>query len=404
MPEWGAGRVHSPSKSTIRSDGSARGLRTKAKHSREECYGNPGLRGVLQYNLGMIDGHATAEGTSTYAARFPEALGNGFYRDANHWKVSSLGLGSYLGGLDEETDIAYFASVIDAFRGGINFFDAAINYRHQRSERAIGAAFRLLLRDGDAKREEFVVCTKAGFLTPGAIPETGMVEEEIVRGTHCMLPDFLKDQVQRSRENFGLSSLDVYYLHNPETQLASVERPEFLRRVRRAFEAMEWCVEQGWIRAYGTATWDGFRRRDPADPGLQLTELVEIAKDVAGDEHHFRFIQVPFNLGMVEAFAVQNQQGKGGLRSILGAAAENGLHVVTSASILQSRLSRDLPEQTKLIFPDAETDAQRAIQFARSAPQVVSALVGMSKQKHVAENLGLTRFAPMPSELFQKLF
>jgi aryl-alcohol dehydrogenase-like predicted oxidoreductase len=167
---------------------------------------------------------------------------------------------------------------------------------------------------------------------------------------------------------------------------------------------MEWCVDQGWIRAYGTATWDGFRRRDPADPGLQLAELVAIAKDVAGEQHHFRFIQVPFNLGMVEAFAVKNQQGQSGLHSILAAAAEEELHVVTSASILQSRLSRDLPEQTKLIFPDAETDAQRAIQFARSAPQVVSALVGMSKREHVAENLGLTRFAPMPGELFQKLF
>jgi predicted aldo/keto reductase-like oxidoreductase len=138
---------------------------------------------------------------------------------------------------------------------------------------------------------------------------------------------------------------------------------------------------------------------------LQLAELVNIAREVAGEDHHFRFIQLPFNLGMVEAFAVANQRaGNGPARSILDVAGEAGIHVVTSASILQSRLAQGLPEQTKLIFAGAETDAQRAIQFARSGPQVVSALVGMSQRAHVAENLGVSRFAPMPAELYRRLF
>ncbi len=359
----------------------------------------------IQYNREMILSHATAEGTQAYAARFPAASGNGFYREANGWRISSLGLGSYLGGQDEETDVAYFAAVIDAFRGGINFFDAAINYRHQRSERAIGSALRKLIRDGEAGREEFVVCSKAGFLTPGATPALDMASDEVIRGMHCMRADFLVDQVIRSRENFGFECLDVYYVHNPETQLSNIERAEFLDRIRNAFEAMELCVAKGWVRAYGAATWDGFRRRDEADPGLQLAELVEIARDVAGEDHHFRFIQLPYNLGMVEAFAVANQRtGSGPARSILDVAGEAGIHVVASASILQSRLAQGLPEQTKVIFAGAETDAQRAIQFARSGPQVVSALVGMSQRVHVAENLGVTRFAPMPAELYRRLF
>lgn len=359
----------------------------------------------IHYNREMILSHATAEGTNAYAARFPAASDNGFYREASGWRISSLGLGSYLGGQDEETDVAYFAAVIDAFRGGINFFDAAINYRHQRSERAIGSALRKLIRDGEARREEFVVCSKAGFLTPGATPALDMASDDVVRGMHCMRADFLVDQVIRSRENFGFECLDIYYVHNPETQLADIERVKFLDRIRNAFEAMELCVAKGWVRAYGTATWDGFRRRDEADPGLQLAELVNIAREVAGEDHHFRFIQLPFNLGMVEAFAVANQRaGNGPARSILDVAGEAGIHVVTSASILQSRLAQGLPEQTKLIFAGAETDAQRAIQFARSGPQVVSALVGMSQRAHVAENLGVSRFAPMPAELYRRLF
>lgn len=359
----------------------------------------------FQYNREMILSHATAEGTSAYANRFPDASGNGFFRDANQWRVSSLGLGSYLGGQDEATDLAYFAAVIDAFRGGINFYDAAINYRHQRSERSIGSALRKLIRDGEARREEFVVCSKAGFITPGATPDLDMADDDIARGIHCMRADFLVDQVIRSRENFGFECLDVYYLHNPETQLASVERAEFLGRVRRAFEAMELCVAKGWVQAYGVATWDGFRRRDEADPGLQLAELVSIAREVAGDCHHFRFIQLPYNLGMVEACAVANQrEGTGPARCILDVAGEAGIHVVSSASLLQARLAQGLPEPTKRIFAGAETDAQRAIQFARSGPNVVSALVGMSRREHVAENLGVSRFAPMPADLYRRLF
>jgi aryl-alcohol dehydrogenase-like predicted oxidoreductase len=353
----------------------------------------------------MIPGGATAEGTEHYTTRFPEARAHQFFRAANSWQVSSLGLGSYLGGLDDETDLAYYSAVIDAFRGGINLFDTAINYRHQRSERAIGAALRLLIRDGEASREQFVVCTKAGFLTPGAIPDIDMHPSEMVRRSHCLRPDFLRDQIERSRENLGFSCLDVHYLHNPETQLSELDRDEVLRRVRAAFAMLESCVADGWIQAYGAATWDGFRRRNPDDPGLQLAELVQLAREVAGEAHHFRFIQLPFNLGMVEAAAVANQRGAdGAMRSVLDLAGELGIHVVTSASILQSRLAQGLPEQARTIFAGAETDAQRAIQFARSAPRVVSALVGMSQTAHVAENLGVSRFAPMSPDRFRRLF
>jgi aryl-alcohol dehydrogenase-like predicted oxidoreductase len=359
----------------------------------------------IQYNRGMIPGHATADGTQAFAGRFPEAERQGFFRVANGWRVSSLGLGSYLGGLDDETDVAYYSAVVDALRGGINFFDAAINYRHQRSERAIGSALRMLLREGETQRGEFVVCTKAGFLTPGALPDLEMAPEDVVRNVHCLRPDFLRDQIERSRENLGLECVDVHYLHNPETQLAALDRDVVLGRIRAAFEMLEQCVADGWIQAYGTATWDGYRRRDPPDPGLQLAELVGLAREVAGDGHHFRFIQLPFNLGMVEAYSVANQRdGQGGMRPVLELAGELGVHVVSSASILQSRLAQGLPEQTKTIFAEAQTDAQRAIQFARSAPNVVSALVGMSQREHVEENLGVSRFAPMPAELFRRLF
>jgi aryl-alcohol dehydrogenase-like predicted oxidoreductase len=53
-----------------------------------------------------------------------------------------------------------------------------------------------------------------------------------------------------------------------------------------------------------------------------------------------------------------------------------------------------LPDQVATALPGLSTDSQRAIQFARSAPGIASALVGMSNPSHVNENLGIAAVAP----------
>ena len=88
--------------------------------------------------------HASAEGTERYVERFPAFRSAGFYRPVEDLRVSSLGIGTYLGGVDDLADRAYTDALIAAGESGVNFFDTAINYRHQRSERCIGAALRRL--------------------------------------------------------------------------------------------------------------------------------------------------------------------------------------------------------------------------------------------------------------------
>src|SRR5258708_31310385 len=81
----------------------------------------------------------------------------------------------------------------------------------------------------------------------------------MVAGCHARSPRFLDDQIERSRRNLGVDCIDVYYIHNPETQLGEVPRAEFLRRLRAAFEALENACDEGRIACYGTATWNGYR-------------------------------------------------------------------------------------------------------------------------------------------------
>src|SRR6476660_945233 len=105
----------------------------------------------------MLSGFATPEGTERFAARFPNAS---FFRKAQGLTISSLGIGTYRGAMDDHVDASYTRAIRQALSGGINFIDTSLNYRHQRSERATGKALAGIARD------EVVVCSKAGYLVP----------------------------------------------------------------------------------------------------------------------------------------------------------------------------------------------------------------------------------------------
>ena len=340
----------------------------------------------------MTSGFATPDGTARRVGRFTAARDFGFYRQFDRLHVSSLGLGTYLGDADDKTDALYIDAVVAAVGGGINFLDTAINYRHQRSELAIGQALARLFRHNDANRDEIIVATKAGFLTPGAVPDF-LNPRDVVGNMHSMQPDFLGDQIERSRVNLGLETIDIFYLHNPETQLSFIGFEEFEGRIRLAFAKLEQKVTDGKIRYYGTATWDGYRK--PAGkPALDLSRMITIAREAGGADHHFRFIQLPFNLAMPEALT----------NGVLELAGMSGMAVVASATLLQARLARDLPEALAEKFPGLATDAQRAIQFTRSTPGIASALVGMSHAAHVADNLAIATVAPLTQDAYHDLY
>lgn len=338
-------------------------------------------------------------GTARYAQRFSTQYAAGFYRRAQDWYVSNIGLGTYLGKPDDETDLAYTDAIETALQAGINFLDTSLNYRNQRSERAVGAALQRCFESGAFQRDEIVVCTKAGYLVADAVPHNAPKAGDIVGGVHSMAPAFLADQLDRSRNNLRLDTIDVFYLHNPETQLSHIGSDDFYARVRDAFKYLEQAADAGHIRYYGTATWDGYRRRPGTPEGLSLQRLVEIARDISGERHRFRFIQLPFNFAMPEAFSLI-RDGK----SVLALAAEHNVTAVASASLLQGRLSRNLPDEIATKLPEATTDAQRSLQFARSTPGITVALAGMSKAAHVLENTALSTIPPAPVERYLSLY
>jgi aryl-alcohol dehydrogenase-like predicted oxidoreductase len=351
---------------------------------------------------------ATGTGTRRYRDRFAPRFAGDFYRPLPEpLCASSLGLGTYLGDCGDADDARYEEALRAALEGGCNLVDTAINYRCQRSERAVGRALAAAIADEVVRRDEVIVATKGGFVPlDGTTPPTReaydaylarefydagvMTPGDVVRGGHCLAPRFLAHQVARSRENLGVGTIDLYYLHNPEQQLDALDRPTFHATMRRAFVAMEECVARHEIGRYGVATWKGLRVPPGVRGHVDVAELVALAREVAGDRHHFSVVQAPINLAMTEAVRTPTQRLAGGrLVPLLQAAAELGVQVVASASLMQAQLAAGLPPQVREAFPDHATDAQRAIAFVRSLPGVGAALVGMRGRAHVEENLGV---------------
>lgn len=359
---------------------------------------------------------ATQEGTKRYADKFREYAADGHFRNARDLALSSLGIGTYLGQPNESTDAGYAAAIVAAVESGINVIDSAINYRLQRSERSVGTALKVLAHKGFS-RDELIICTKGGYLTPdGSMPADPnryffeeyihkgiFIAKDIAAGCHCMTPRFLENQLGRSLKNLATDCIDIYYLHNPETQLADISYSDFLRRVREAFVFLESAAVRGQIQFYGMATWNGFRQQKGARDLIQLADLAAIAREIAGEAHRFRFAQLPFNLAMTEVLTLGNQTLGKNERTAMEAADELGITLIASASLLQGQVAQNLPQFVAQAL-GLENDAERALQFARSAPGITTALVGMSRSAHVEANARLVQVPPAGVEQFSKLF
>jgi len=370
----------------------------------------------------MFSGHAEPQATADYRARFPRLRDAGHFRQAEEvpgagrlW-LSSIGVGTYLGEPEDRTDQEYLKAITSALRSGLNVLDTAINYRHQRSERTIGAALKQLIDLGELDRNQVLISTKAGYLSFDqnlpSDPRDYILREyvkpgildprQIVGGMHAIAPAYLANQIERSRRNLGIETIDVFYLHNPETQLSEISRDLFLRRLGDAFAMLERQVEAGKLSYYGLATWSGFRLPQGSVDFLDLEEIVGQAEQIAGKQHHLRFLQLPFSLALPEAYALLNQ-GSGKKQCLLAAAAELGIVVVGSATLHQGQLTHGLPKPVRetLGLPG---DAANAIQFSRSAPGLTTALVGMAHEEHVVANLRVAETPPTPIGRWQELF
>lgn len=353
---------------------------------------------------------ATAEGTRAFQKKLASSIHADKFRVLLDWQASGIGLGTYLGNYDDTDDALYESAIEQALLLGVNVIDTAINYRCQRSERTIGRGLKKLFQSKKIHRSQIIVATKGGFIPFDGSPpsnmesyirdnwiKTGIVnEEDVVSSCHCLTPAYLQNQIDQSLKNLGLDTIDIYYLHNPETQLAKIDEDQFHDRLNKAFECLEENVQKGKIQYYGLATWNAFRESAGRGGGISLEKVMSYAPP------HFKAIQFPYNMAMLEAMALAGQTLQGKLYPILSVAYHFGISAMISAPLLQKQLL-DLPSTLLKRIPGSLSPAQKALQFVLSTPGVASALVGMKSKKHVEENLGVLGESNWDSQTLQQV-
>jgi len=360
----------------------------------------------------MISGFATSEGTKKFAQN--SGVNQANFKEFANLTLSNVGIGTYLGDPDSRTDELVTNAVKQSILTGINVVDTAINYRSQKAERSVGKAISELVQEEKISRDQIFLSTKNGYVTNDAdvklgfweyvkeeYSQKGIIKEgDVTSGYHCMTPSYLSDQLDRSLKNLGLECVDLMYLHNAvEGQIKDVSKEQFLENLKTVFELYEQKRDEGKIKFYGMATWECFRVSNDNPQYLSLEDTVNMAKKIGGDNHGFRFIQLPFNMNFDQALLGKTQLLGNENVSVLEAAVKLGIGVFTSVPFMQGRLLAPgvMPEFNEL------KPSLRALQFIRSSPGVLSPLVGQKSSEHVTENLEIMKIPPMSEDEFLAL-
>ena len=360
----------------------------------------------------MISGFATFEGTKIFKQNSTVNPLN--FNTFENLHLSNVGIGTYLGDPDSKTDELVKNAVKQSVLSGVNVIDTAINYRAQKAERSVGKAISELIENENISRDQLFVSSKNGYVTNDAdiqedfmqyvvreLGKPGIVKEgDITSGYHCMTTPYLSDQLDRSLKNLDLECIDLMYLHNSiEGQIKDVSKEQFLENLKSVFELYEQKRDEGKIKFYGMATWECFRVMKDDSQYLLLEDIVEMAKNVGGENHGFKFIQLPYNMNYDQALLGKNQLIQNKPVSILESAVTLGVGVFTSVPFMQGRL---LAPGVMPDFNDLKPSL-RALQFIRSSPGVLAPLVGQKSSEHVLENLEIMNIPPIVPDEFLDL-
>ena len=370
----------------------------------------------------LIPGAANSVGSKAYVARFADTLAEEHFSDFlnTRIKLSSLGVGTFPGAVDDVTDLAVAAIVAQALQSGINVIDTGANYRFGRAGRAVGAGIAKAMAAG-IRREEFFVVGKGGFLTfTAGRPEDPLAffreevvakglgkEEDLAGNVHCLSPEYIAWQLDDLRQQTGLETLDVFLVDQPEVHIPLIGKERMYQKLLQVFTVLEQAVQENKIRYYGISTFNACRVETDHTLFQSLTSLIGLAEKAAGEgnRHHLRVVELPFNALMPEAYTRFSQvTGQGNIGSTIQAAFQLKLTIMASHTLGKGLLAQEEIPSLLEGIPELANAAQRAIQFVRSTPGIGVTLVGMSTPLHLADFLAVAKQLPLPKERYLAMF
>lgn len=301
---------------------------------------------------------------------------------------SKIGIGTY--SINGELQPIF----LEAWRRNCRIVDTAPNYLGGESQRLVGRSLRTAVRDGTINEYgDITVLSKVGFIPDNYsisdLLESGLIEQGDLRGRHCINPSYLRFQIQATLDDIGIEKLDLLFVHNPEIQFRSKGMGKsFPKLLRACFEELERACRGNLINGYGVATWDGFTQPHPP---LILSDLVELAREVGGDNHGLQAIQLPISLVHIGAVSAALDTNSGPLVE----AKDHGLSVFASSPLHGGELPKIIDPELAEIFGSDLTPAQACLLFTRSVPGVIATLTSPSSVSQLHDSLCMRTFAPL---------
>lgn len=236
-----------------------------------------------------------------------EGLGYFLFREL---RLSRIAFGGYRIGLE---DPEHKESLLLALKSGVNVIDVSANYGDGEAESLVGKVLDENFKKRHLHRKEIFLVTKAGYIQGKNMKLVESKEKEKDQFPeityyqpgcyHCISPEFLEDQLERSRKRLGLATIDAFLLHNPEYFLSHSEKngilkeeahAEYYRRIKEAFLFLEKARKEGKIQFYGISS-NTFPIPEEEYTHTSLSKCLQIAEKIAGKENGFAVVQFPAN-------------------------------------------------------------------------------------------------------------
>ena len=299
------------------------------------------------------------------------------------WSVSDVGYGMWgMGGWTESDDAQSMQALHRSVELGCNFFDTAWGYGAGHSEGLLGQLVRAY---PDKKLYTATKIPPKNFKWPS---RRGYTLEE------CFPPDHIRQYVEWSLKNLGLSSVDLIQFHVWEDDWAEDERWQ---------KAMTDLKAEGLIKAVGVSVnrWEPDNVIRTLKTGLiDAVQVIYNIFDQNPEDNLFPvcrelnvavIARVPFDEGtLTGTLTLDSKWPEGDWRNTYFV-PEN----------LKSSLAH--ADALKPLIPAGMTLPEMAMRFILSNPDVSTVIPGMRKIKNVEANIACSDAGPLSADLLAKL-
>lgn len=294
-------------------------------------------------------------------------------------KISEIGFGAWgIGGTPDDAraygptnDNESKLALETAFEKGVNFFDTSPLYGYGHSEKLIGEVFK-------HRRDKIIISTKVGFVN--------------FKGGQDFSPKNIEKSLDESLKRTNSDYMDVYQLHDPP--LSAIEQND---EILKTFESLK---SKGKIRAIGIST------KSPNESLLAMEKFnfdcvqinfslvdqraVEIGLlDLARKKRVGIIGRTPLCFGFLTGqYKSKSEFSDGDHRSLW---SEKQIENWANAYQL---FSKDLSQK--------QTNAQIALRFCLSYPEVTTTIPGMLNVDHVVDNTTSSQLGPFPNDIINK--